>query len=104
MIIQSDLYTNATVNRGKPRKTAVNRGRQFCYERYYSLHVRQEQAFLWGLYFKTDSHCFGRGNKSYQFGHMIDTDGIGCSIMLVLKEVADLKYKPKQKLGHDKEL
>lgn len=73
-------------------------------QRYYSLHVRQEQAFLWGLYFKTDAHCFGRGNKSYQFGHMIETDGIGCSIILVLKEVADLKYKPKQKLGHDKEL
>ena len=34
---------------------------------HFKQHVRQEQIFLWSLYFKTDAHCFGGANKLYQF-------------------------------------
>lgn len=66
---------------------------------YYKQNVQREQAFLWGLYFKTEAPCFRCKNGQYQFSYMIETDGVGCSILLVNKDVAGVKYKPKEKSG-----
>lgn len=71
--------------------------------KYYNERVRQEQEFLWGLYFNTGMRCFASRNKVYQFNYIIQTDGIGCSILLVRKDVAGMRCQPKQTVGQDKE-
>ena len=51
------------------------------------------QAELWELFFKTNKKCFHMNERhEYQFTNMIETDGVGCSILLVRK---DLKGKRK---------
>jgi hypothetical protein len=51
------------------------------------------QNKLWNFFFKTDKQLFHLDNKfDYQFANMIETDGVGCSILLVRK---DLKGKRK---------
>lgn len=50
-----------------------------------------KQDELWELFFKTNKQFFHSEDRhDYQFAHMIETDGVGCSILLVRK---DLKGK-----------
>ena len=66
---------------------------------HYQGRVQQEQEFLWGLYFNTGMRCFGSRNKSYQFNHMIETDGIGCSILLVRRCISLRRTAPMPDSG-----
>ena len=38
--------------------------------------------------------CFAA--KDYEFSHMIETDGIACSILLVRKDMAEKRKKPRR--------
>jgi transcription termination factor NusB len=66
----------------------------------------------WRFFFKTEKKCFApedptgkRKVNPYQFNHMISTDGVGCSILLIKREVAGKKkYKEsKPVVGQTKE-
>ena len=54
---------------------------------------------MWGKFFKTEMKCFApnksKSAKDYEFSHMIMTDGIACSIVLVRKDVANMRFKPR---------
>ena len=53
------------------------------YLRYGNLKAKQGE--LWNLFFKTNYRKYFHTHEkyAYQFNHMIETDGIGCSILLV---------------------
>ena len=63
---------------------------------YFRLHIKETQELLWSLLLKTNMRCFRPKNKTYQFNYMIETDGVACSILLVRKDVAGKRIKPKQ--------
>jgi len=63
---------------------------------HYCRHIKETQEQLWSLFLKTNMRCFRHKNKTYQFNYMIETDGVGCSILLVRKDVAGKRIKPKQ--------
>ncbi|RLN97234.1 hypothetical protein BBJ28_00007147 [Nothophytophthora sp. Chile5] len=62
--------------------------------------LKKMQSDVWGLFFKTDMKCFHRVENahSYTFHHMIETDGVSCSIALIRKDKAGKIVKtPKAK-------
>jgi hypothetical protein len=64
--------------------------------------IKKKQSEVWGLFFKTDMKCFHRikDQHSYTFHHMIETDGVSCSIILIRKDKAGKIVKtPKAKKG-----
>ena len=54
--------------------------------------LKTKQGEIWNMFFKTNYRKYFHTHEkyAYQFNHMIETDGIGCSILLVRK---DLKGK-----------
>lgn len=54
--------------------------------------LKAKQGEIWNMFFKTNyrKYFHTHDKYAYQFSHMIETDGIGCSILLVRK---DLKGK-----------
>ncbi len=46
---------------------------------------------IWKFLFKTEKKIFNK--KGYKFNHMITTDGIGCSVLLIRKDI----YKPSKR-------
>ena len=62
--------------------------------------LKKKQSDVWGFFFKTDMKCFHRvqDNHDYTFHHMIETDGVSCSILLIRKDKAGKIVKqPKAK-------
>ena len=63
--------------------------------------IKKRQDEIWSCFFRTELRCFfkPKDNKlnNYQFAHMIETDGIACSILWVRKDLAPEKKKPKFK-------
>ena len=46
------------------------------------------QDQIWGLFFKTEKKCFyNKASHRYRFNHMIETDGVGCSIQLIHQDL-----------------
>ena len=54
--------------------------------------VTKNEDTVWGLFFKTDLKCFKK--TKYNFHHMIETDGVSCSIIFKRKDLKS-SYKPK---------
>ena len=54
---------------------------------------------IWKFFFRTERQCFKK--KWYSFHHMIETDGISCSILLLRKDKVGKKVR--QKKGGNKE-
>ena len=54
--------------------------------------IKKNADKVWRLFFKTDIKCFKK-NK-YDFHHMIETDGVSCSIIFKRKDLKS-SYKPK---------
>jgi len=62
--------------------------------------LKKKQSDVWFFFFKTDMKCFHRvqDNHDYTFHHMIETDGVSCSILLIRKDKAGMIVKqPKAK-------
>lgn len=55
--------------------------------------TKLHEGYLWGLLFRTEKKYFKR--KDYVFNHSIVTDGFGCSILLIRKDLHDSKKKVK---------
>ena len=64
----------------------------------------ENQYKIWKFFFKTEKKCFHlEDNYNYKFHHMIETDGIGCSILLLRKDLVGKKIKsPKVSLNTEK--
>jgi transposase len=46
------------------------------------------QNQIWSFFFKTQKRCFYNNERhQYRFNHMIETDGVGCSIQLVRQDL-----------------
>jgi hypothetical protein len=81
------LYTNEN---GKRTKTTLGGN------------LKKRQSDVWGQFFKTDKKCFHRskGGHDFTFHHMIETDGVSCSIILIRKDkVGKIVKQPKAKKG-----
>jgi hypothetical protein len=64
--------------------------------------LKEFKSDWWGLFFKTDMKCFHlkQDNHDYIFHHMIKTDGLSCSIILIRKDQVGKNVKqPKAKIG-----
>ena len=64
--------------------------------------LKEFKSDWWGLFFKTDMKCFHlmQDNHDYIFHHMIKTDGLSCSIILIRKDRVGKNVKqPKAKIG-----
>jgi hypothetical protein len=64
--------------------------------------LKEFESDWWGLFFKTDMKCFHlkQDNHDYIFHHMIKTDGLSCSIILIRKDRVGKNVKqPKAKIG-----
>ena len=46
--------------------------------------LKRNEEKIWKFFFRTERQCFKK--KWYSFHHMIETDRISCSILLVRKE------------------
>ena len=66
----------------------------------------RNQSKIWGFFFKTNKKCFHLSDQhKYTFDHMISTDGISCSILLIKKELQGrsiFRFKPKKTPQTDK--
>src|SRR4029078_12005278 len=62
------------------------------------------QDKLWDFFFKTNLKCFHNDDDhKYKFHHMIETDGIGISIILIRKDLEGKRLKkPKISLNTEK--
>lgn len=60
----------------------------------------RNQSKIWEFFFKTNKKCFHLSDKhKYTFDHMISTDGVSCSIILIKKELKGrsiFRFKPKK--------
>src|SRR5271170_1003782 len=56
-----------------------------------NVNLYKQQA--WKTIFRTDMSCFSR--TGYEFNHMIETDGVSCSILLVRSDISAMRYKPR---------
>ena len=50
---------------------------------------------IWGTFFNTEMKAFK--SKDYVFNHMVNTDGVSCSVLLIRKDLVD-KTTPKKNL------
>ena len=60
----------------------------------------RNQSKIWGFFFRTKKKCFHLSDQyKYTFDHMISTDGVSCSILLIKKELQGrsiFRFKPKK--------
>jgi hypothetical protein len=55
--------------------------------------LKKKKAEIWDFFFRTQRKCFKR--EGYSFHHMIETDGVSCSILLIRDDLIDKFSKPK---------
>ena len=58
--------------------------------------IEKNKAKLWNFFFKTNKKCFHtkKDNHAYTFDHMIETDGVSCSILLIRKDLIGQTFRP----------
>jgi hypothetical protein len=55
---------------------------------------------IWKFFFRTERKCFTK--KHYTFHHMIETDGIGCSIILLRNDLIGKRVNNKKNISNEK--
>jgi hypothetical protein len=63
--------------------------------------LKRNEDKIWNFFFRTERKCFIK--PDYSFHHMISTDGVGVSILLLRKDLVGKKI-PRMKLKSTKEL
>lgn len=61
--------------------------------------LKRHEDKIWKFFFRTERQCFKK--KWYSFHHMIETDGVSCSILLLRKDKVGKRVQ--QKKGRNKE-
>ncbi len=54
---------------------------------------------IWKFFFRTERKCFTK--KHYTFHHMIETDGIGCSILLLRNDLIGKRVNMKKNVSNE---
>ena len=63
--------------------------------------VKMERE-IWSFFFKIHKRCFSnQEQRKYQFNYMIETDGVGCSIRLIRRDLFG-RTRIQQPTGHKK--
>ena len=62
--------------------------------------LKKNEDKIWKFFFRTERDCFRK--KDYSFHHMIETDGVSCSILLLRKDLIGKKL-PMMKKGISQE-
>ena len=66
----------------------------------------RNQSKIWDFFFRTNKKCFYLSHThKYTFDHMISTDGVSCSILLIKKELQGrsiFRFKPKKTASTEK--
>jgi len=62
--------------------------------------LKRNENKIWEFFFRTERKCFHK--KHYEFHHMIETDGISCSLLLLRKDLIGKKL-PMMKKGINNE-
>jgi hypothetical protein len=62
--------------------------------------LKRNEDKIWEFFFRTERKCFHK--KHYEFHHMIETDGISCSLLLLRKDLIGKKL-PMMKKGINNE-
>ena len=58
--------------------------------------LKRNEDKIWNFFFRTEKQCFRK--KWYSFHHMVETDGVSCSILLLRKDKVGKRVKqPKNK-------
>ena len=60
-----------------------------------NLKLKEDQ--IWNFFFQTDRKCFKK--KHYSFHHMIETDGVSCSLLFLRNDMIGKRFKPTDS-GH----
>jgi transposase len=55
---------------------------------------------IWEFFFRTERQCFKK--KNYTFHHMIESDGIGCSILFIRNDLIGKRIPMNKKLNMEK--
>jgi transposase len=79
----------------------VLRTEKYGSQKMYNDNLTKYQDQLWKFFFRTDKKCFAHHSDElngdhYVFNHMISTDGVSCSILLIKQKHLGT-YKPRQK-------
>ena len=56
--------------------------------------LKRNEDKIWKFFFRTERQCFKQ--KHYSFHHMIETDGISCSILMIRNDLIGKKVKVKK--------
>jgi hypothetical protein len=62
--------------------------------------LKKYEDKIWKFFFRTERQCFNKPN--YTFHHMIETDGISCSIIMIRNDLIG-KRIPTNKIGNTEE-
>lgn len=62
--------------------------------------LKRNENKLWEFFFRTERQCFNKPN--YTFHHMIETDGVSCSIILIRNDMIGRRIKHKIKTSGEK--
>ena len=63
--------------------------------------LKKYENKIWEFFFRTERQCFKKPN--YTFHHMIETDGVSCSILLLRNDLIG-KRLPNTKIENNREL
>jgi hypothetical protein len=55
--------------------------------------LKKRKSEIWDFFFRTQRKCFKR--EGYSFHHIMETDGVSCSILLIRDDLIDKFSKPK---------
>ena len=59
--------------------------------------LKRREDEIWGFFFRTERKFFKK--KYYEFHHMIETDGVSCSLLLKRKDLVGKKQLPTKEKG-----
>ena len=62
--------------------------------------LKKNENKIWKLFFRTERQCFN--NKKYTFHHMINTDGVSCSIILIRNDMIGKRIPINKKKNDEK--
>ena len=62
--------------------------------------LKRNEDKIWNFFFRTERQCFKK--NGYSFHHMIETDGIGCSLVLIRTDMIGRKVRTSKNIGKEK--
>ncbi len=62
--------------------------------------LKKQENEIWKFFFKTERRCFK--NKNFTFNHMIETDGVSCSILLMQNKYIGKKIHSQKLYSNEK--